>query len=361
MSEVCSLAFAEQLDLRPLSSPAWERCLQMLCFIELDDEQQQSVLEKLCRQAETDSAMVKLKQLLQFYRTEIDDGRFMRQLLERATTRNDTDLAYHCFLMDRHYVRTLGLILAVKDNRLGMIEYWLAQGADIDMSVSEEAHTALQIACCSGKISIVDLLLTFDKFQSTTLQAAVEYQCYTMVETLRGNGDFEEMKKCTDFFGRLPIQVAIDNADLKMVQLLASPIHVKDREGRNLLHIAVKCSVEAGEREEALENITKWLIDNGCDRTARNNGGHTPYEYARRLRAPSWVFDLLHVPVPGDSSNHPIVIPDDTPLDDAYTTSFAGDQLPASSCPSQSTDRCLKKRTPQNGIKYNLRKRQRRV
>lgn len=73
---------------------------------------------KLYQHADPDSARGKLKLLLQIFKPDLYDEEFIRQLLEKANTWNDHELAHHCILKGRDEVRAFGLILAVKNRQL---------------------------------------------------------------------------------------------------------------------------------------------------------------------------------------------------------------------------------------------------
>jgi hypothetical protein len=261
--------------------------------------------------------------------------KFKRLLLEEAIRRNDEDLTLLSLLHPGSQSDlAAGLILAVKHRQSDMIEYFLAQKAEIDANwVSGEPSSSLRIACDRGDIRVISLLLRYDYYERTTLHVAAYFGCYDIVENLQESQELERLREVTSRRGRLPIQYAVLAADLQMVQLLASlgcSIHVRDEKGYNLLHIAVTSPMETTQREGAYQALIKWLIAEGCDHTALNNGGKTPLECAKSQNSPQWAVDILQMhtiesmdtdadeAVPegasmnfGQDQDHPIIITDD--------------------------------------------------
>ncbi|KAJ5742574.1 uncharacterized protein N7511_011306 [Penicillium nucicola] len=215
-----------------------------------------------------------------------------------------------------------------------MIEYFLAQGAEIDVDwVSSEPRSSLRIACDSGNMRVINLLLSYDQFKRTILHVAAYYGCYPIVGNLQRSQKLDRLREMKCRYGRSPIQYAVFAADVQMVQLLASlgcSIHVRDKEGYNLLHVVVTRSIETTKREEAFQALIKWLIAEGCDHTAQNDDGQTPLECAKSQYSPQWAVAILRKhtiestdtgadeAIPSDESvnfghdeDHPIMITDD--------------------------------------------------
>lgn len=113
-----------------LSISAWELCLRKLNFVQLNNQQKCSVLTKLYKQRDT--RLGTLKSLLRQMKEPLE-GTFRRLLLEEAIRRNDEDLTLLSLLhAGSEKDLAAGLILAVKHQQSDMIEYFLAQEAQID-------------------------------------------------------------------------------------------------------------------------------------------------------------------------------------------------------------------------------------
>lgn len=282
---------------------AWGHCLQWLNFVELNLQQKLTLLRKLFWRRpkhvspQLDDFLKTLKTLLRLMKEPLG-VEFRRDLLEEAIRQNDGELASLSLLHAKDEKDlALGLILAVKKQQSDMIKYFLAQGAQVDIDwVSGEPQSSLQIACDSGDMRVINLLLRYDHFNRTILHVAAYYGCYQIVKDLQKNQELERLREVKCRRGQSPIQYAVFAADVQMVQLLASlgcSIHVRGEEGYNLLHIVVTRSMETPEREEAFQALIKWLIAEGCDHTALNDYGQTPLECAESHDSPQWAVAIL--------------------------------------------------------------------
>jgi hypothetical protein len=270
-------------SLNILSIFAWGLCLRRLNFVELNSQQQLAVLRKLYKRR--DDRLETLKSLLRLMKEPLE-AKFRRLLLDEAIRRNDEVLTLLSLLhAGSQEDLAAGLILAVKHRQSNIIEYFLAQKAEIDVDwVSGEPRSSLRIACDRGDVRVINRLLSCDYFERTILHVAAYLGCYDIVENLQESQELERLREMTSRFGRLPIQYAVFAADVQMVQLLASlgcSIHVRDEKGYNLLHIAVTRPMETTQREGAYQALIKWLIAEGCDHTALNNDGESPLECAK--------------------------------------------------------------------------------
>ncbi|KAJ5751480.1 uncharacterized protein N7511_008445 [Penicillium nucicola] len=315
-----------------LSILAWELCLRRPNFVDLKDQERLGVLRKLYMQR--DNRLDRLKSLLRLMEVPLEKN-FRRLLLEEAIRQNDEELSSLSLLHsgDEEDLAA-GLTLAVKHRQSDMIEFFLAKKAQIDVNwVTGEPLSSLRIACDRRDIRLINWLLSYDSLVRTILHVAASFGCYDIVQNLQESQEFARLREVKDCSGHLPIQWAVFEADVQMVQLLASlgsSIHIRDQEDYNLLHITVTRSMWPTQREEAYKILLKWLIAKGCDQTALNNSGETPLECAKSQRAPQWAIDMLQMhanasmdinadgAVPeakgvtlGQNPNHPIMFPDD--------------------------------------------------
>lgn len=79
---------------------------------------------------------------------------------------------------------------------------------------------------------------------------------------------------------------------VKLLQQYDCSIHVRDRAGSNLLHIAVT-RMMTPERENSFKDIIEWLLNNGCDPLTRDNAELTPNDRGKEEDAPSWALESL--------------------------------------------------------------------
>ena len=305
--------------LNSLSISAWEFCFRKLNFVQLNSQQKLVVLTKLYKQRDT--RLGTLKTLLRQMKEPLE-GKARRLLLEEAIRRNDEDLTLLSLLhAGSEEDLAAGLILAVKHQRSDMIEYFLAQEAEIDADwVSGEPRSSLHIACDRGDIRLINLLLRYDDFERTILHVAANFGCYNIVESLQKSQEFERLKEMKNKYGRSPIHYAIIAADLQMVRLLAClgcSIHIQDEEGYNLLHFAVTRRMETSQREEAYKDLIKWLIAEGCDCTTVNKDGDTPFECAKNQDSPKWAVDILQMQIGQVARDMDTIEPMDTGADEA--------------------------------------------
>ncbi|KAJ5522985.1 hypothetical protein N7494_013171 [Penicillium frequentans] len=316
------------IDSHVLCILAWDFCLQKLNFVKFSNQQQLFLLSTLyyLHKLHDDSSQT-LKSLLRIRKQPLE-GSVKWLLLLEAIRQNDEELSHLCLLdCDSQHDFAAGLIFAVKQGKSKMIEYFLAKEAEVNLDwVRGEPRSSLQIACDNGDIPLIDLLLKYDPWRRTILHVAARFGSYHIVESLQTSQEIARLQEARDKSGSLPIHYAVYQADVQMVQLLASlgcPNDIRDMDGYNLLHIAVTRDMQTAQREEAYKDLVKWLIAENYDQSALNNDGETPLQCAIEQGAPQWALDILQTDgvepvhtgvyaavVEGESAN-PIVITDD--------------------------------------------------
>jgi ankyrin repeat protein len=273
-------------------------------FAALEPERQLSILKDLYTLKEKD--LFTLKCLLRLAKIKLD-LEFTKLLLDEAVLHNDEGLACLSIAKGRGVDYTTGLVLAVKYEKYDMIDHFLARGADVALDDYMGQPSSLRTACDRQDTQLIKMLLSYGESHWTELHAAVSYGCYDMVTNLQGCQKLQSMKDMEDIYGRLPIHFAIYSANFEMLKLLKQygcDIHVRDRDGYTLLHIAVTRCMTPPEREKSLQDITEWLLKNGCDPLARDHAGFTPYDRCKEIDAPSWALETLRDRASQHAPNH---------------------------------------------------------
>uniref|UniRef100_A0A3B4D255 Ion transport domain-containing protein n=1 Tax=Pygocentrus nattereri TaxID=42514 RepID=A0A3B4D255_PYGNA len=188
------------------------------------------------------------------------------------------------------------LHLAVRGGNIEVIKLCIAKGAKVDQQQCDKS-TALHFACTQGAIEAVKFMLLpykqmeeiiniRDGANQTPLHRATLFDHVELAEYLVSKGaDID----CIDYKGLSPLLLATSCSAWKTVSFLLSKGKLKDKAGRNFLHLVVfqpKGLKNLPEHVLQSKAVTELLSDEDFD-------GCTPLHYACKLGIHDSVKNML--------------------------------------------------------------------